>query len=183
MEPQQDKPQDKEPVFNPVTTLLWVVAVMLTIVWVVLAGGIGAYVFEVKVTKYFEYAYVLREGVELKRGDPQRPLYDLIVPPSQTGRPVAFVPVGRGLSPSLHPHDRPQEAHEFPGGATLALSTHLTAADQSFLKDAFASQRGARFWVWLLAMAAWLAVVVLPPAFVIGLIWFWPRLKFPKFPE
>jgi hypothetical protein len=183
MEPQQDKPQDKEPVFNPVTTLLWVVGVMLTIVWVVLAGGVGGYVFAVKVPKYFEYAYVLRDGVRVERDEAKRPLYDLIVPPSQTGRPVEFVPVGRGLAPSLHPHDRPQEAYEFPGGATLALSTHLTAADQSFLKDAFASQRGARFWFWLQAMALWLAAVVLPPALLFGLIWFWPRFNFPKFPE
>jgi hypothetical protein len=182
MEPQPDKPQEtpqaKEPPFDALAALGWVLAVMLSMFWMLAAAFIGAYVVETKVPNRFTYAYVLREGVELTRGEARRPLYDLIVSPAQSGRPVEFRPVGRVIS--LYPHDQPVEPHAFPGGATLMLSQQLRTDDQAFLKDAFANQRGARRWVWLQAMAAWVAVVLLPPAFMWGLIWVGTRHKVPE---
>src|SRR5262245_61666514 len=62
MEPQQDKPQEapqaKEPPFDPLAALGWVLAVMLSMVWILAAAFIGAYFMESEFPNRFTYAYV-----------------------------------------------------------------------------------------------------------------------------
>ncbi len=148
---------------------LTVVAAMLSGLWVLFAVGIGAYVVEVVVPQTYEYAYVMRDGVQVTHGEAARPLYDLIVPPAQSGRAAEFVRVGR-FRPYIATHEQPRVEHRSPDGTSLMVSQQLTAPDQAFVKDAFDGQRWARRWFWLQVMAGYLAVVVLPPLFLFGAI-------------